>query len=65
MIMPVYEKPYEVWEGDHYKFVSRHDELEEAHNECKKLNKEANRDYFVMIKMSRKEHSELMKRTVS
>jgi hypothetical protein len=38
---------YEIIEGDHWKFVTSYDSLEEADQECDRLNAEFNRDYFV------------------
>ena len=40
-------KTYEVWEGDHYLFVSDHDTFDEARQERDRLNREHNRDYYL------------------
>lgn len=38
---------YEIIEGDHWKLVGSYDSLEEADQECDRLNAEFNRDYFI------------------
>ena len=55
--MSLFEKYYEIWEGDHYVFVSKHDTLEEARAECDRLNREANRDYFIKIHPLKEEYA--------
>jgi hypothetical protein len=39
---------YEIIEGDHSKFVGSYTDLDVADLECARLNREFNRDYFVI-----------------
>ncbi len=40
---------FQVWEGDHWRYVSSWGSLKEAQKEVDRLNRLFNRDYFVKV----------------